>query len=255
MADTAPASDVGLHVQEIVYAGLDLLRATMPLDLCAYVHASADFGPQLFLRAPDLSSMKPTEAFTLFARLRDVLEGRQEADALHIGDYVASAIVTQGPRSRGLHVIGRRGEALAEEERAVVARACRAVGTVCHALEDSGDRGDSTGVDRVTVEAAEGRTRAEAAIRIAGDARTGTGEAGEPLRAVALAVVAACDDSLKLAEAGDGEVGGERVVLVLLANDRGESAVGAALSGQDPLRATAAATLEAATRLRPPAST
>jgi hypothetical protein len=125
---------------------------------------------------------------------------------------------------------------------------------VCHALEGSGDRIDSAGVDRVTVEAAEGHTRAEAVIRTAGEVRTGSGEAGEPLRAVALAVLGACDDSLKLAEAGEGEVGGERVVLVLLANDRGESAVGAALSGQDPLRATAAATLEAVARLGPAAS-
>lgn len=249
--DAGRATDVGLHIQEIVYAGLDLVRAVVPLDLCAYLHASEDFGPQLFLRAPDLSSMQPSEAFTLFARLRDVLDARQESEELRIGDYVAAAIMTEGPRSRGLHVVGRRGDAPAPSERAAVERACRSVGAMCHLLEGAADRAAGAVTERVSLETVEGRTRAEASVRVGAASRTGSGEAAEPLRAVALAVLDACDESLKLSEASEGEVGGARVVLVLLANDRDEAAIGAALSGQDPLRAAAAATLDAVTRLRP----
>ena len=48
-------ADPGLFVQRIVYAGLDAVRTVAALDLCAYVHAATGFGPQLYLRAPDLS--------------------------------------------------------------------------------------------------------------------------------------------------------------------------------------------------------
>ncbi|MGH2783946.1 MAG: hypothetical protein ACRDJ1_01655, partial [Actinomycetota bacterium] len=81
--------------------------------------------------------------------------------------------------------------------------------------------------------------------------RTGTAEAPAAPRAVALAVIDAVDQSIKLGEAIEGEIGTERAVLVLLSDERGRSVIGASLcgTGSDPLQATAAATLDAASRL------
>ena len=59
-----------LVLQRVVYAGLDALRLVLAPDLCACLHAGATDSPQLYLRAPELSSLSATEAFTLFSALR-----------------------------------------------------------------------------------------------------------------------------------------------------------------------------------------
>ncbi|HEV2686639.1 MAG TPA: hypothetical protein VGW79_08370, partial [Actinomycetota bacterium] len=82
--------------------------------------------------------------------------------------------------------------------------------------------------------------------------RTGTGEAPTAPRAVALAVIDAVDASLKLRDTAEGDIGGERAVLVLLMDSADRPALGATLIDQtasDALRATASAALDAALRL------
>ena len=88
--------DAGLIVQDVVYAGLEAMRAAVPLDLCAYLHATDDQGPQLFLGAPDLASIEPTEAFSLFNALRDALHDPHEGDEtmLVIAGAAAAAVST-----------------------------------------------------------------------------------------------------------------------------------------------------------------
>lgn len=236
-----------------MYAGLEALRAAIPLELCAYLHATGDLGPQLYLGAPQLSQMDATEAFSLFSALRDALGDEHDGDEIMLlGGYLAVAVSTRGWHSRGLHVVGRRAASLAEHEREVVIRLSRALGAVCHAVEGVTEgAGPSAAPARVVVELAGEATRAEVVVPFGGELRAGAAEAPSALRAVALAVIDAIDHSLKLAEATEGEIGTERAVLALLSDERGRSALGAALSGAgtDPLQATAAATLDAATRL------
>jgi len=60
------------------------------------------------------------------------------------------------------------------------------------------------------------------------------------------------DASLKLRDTAEGDIGGERAVLVLLSDGSDRPALGATLIDQhapDALRATAGAALEAAQRL------
>jgi hypothetical protein len=244
--------DAGLLMQDAVYAGLDALRAAMQLDLAAYVHQPSGGGPQLFLGTPELGSMEPTEAMNLFTSLRTALEDDHAGDEILLfGPTIGLAVTTQGPASRGLHVIGRREESLGDKEREIALRLCRSVGAVCHALDAVEEPEVKPSVFRLSVEVTDEGARAEASITYGGELRNGTGEAHTPARAVAHAVVDALDASLKIGEATDGEIGGQRAVLVLLMDALGNSSLGAALCGEgaDPLRATATATLEAASRL------
>jgi hypothetical protein len=248
-----PPTETGLIIQDLVYSGLEAVAAAMHLDLCAYLHAAGDLGPQLYLSKPSLAEMDATEAFNLFSALRDTLEDEHEGDEIILlGGYLAIAVSTRGRFSRGLHVLGRREGSLEDHERELAVKLCRSFGRAAHTLEGAPDRPRAKPAPvRVAVELVGDLTRAEVAVPVGAEVRTGTAEAPAAPRAVALAVIDAVDQSLKLGEAIEGEIGTERAVLVLLSDERGRSTLGAALcgTGADPLQATAAAALDAASRL------
>jgi hypothetical protein len=257
MAPEQDPGDAGLMIQDIVYAGLAAMRAAIPLDLCAYLHAGDDQGPQLFLGSPDLASIDPTEAFSLFSALRDALHDPHDGDeTMLLGGYLAIAVSSDGPRSRGLHVVGRKETPFEDTERDVIARLAGSIGTIVHSIERphaiAAPRETSNPPIRVAVEMLSDRARAEVSAPFGDEIRTGTGEAATAPRAVALAVIDAVDASLKLRDTVEGDIAGERAVLVLLSDHEDTVALGAVLIDQttsDALRATAAAALEAALRL------
>jgi hypothetical protein len=241
--------DLGLVIQDVIYAGLDALLAAMPLDLCAYLHLTEGTGPQLYLRSPDLSSMDANECFALFGALRDALDADEEDDTpLDVRGFNALAINTPGSRSRGLHVVGRRAGALADTEQALAGRLGRAIGTATHALEAFGPVAGEPAL-RLSVEVVEGGPQADIAVDSGGSTRTGRGTAESPFEAVALAVLDAFNGDFNLVHAGLQDAGRERVALVIVEDREQERGLGSAL-GQDPLQATAAAALEAVDRLR-----
>jgi len=251
--------DAGVMIQDIVYAGLEAMRTAVPLDLCAYLHATEQQGPQLFLGSPDLGSIDPTEAFSLFTALRDALHDPHEGDeTMLLGGYLAVAVSSEGQLSKGLHVVGRKETPFEDAERDVIARLAGAIGTIVHSLEQPAIASDirgSAGADpiRVAVEMLSDHARAEVSAPFGEEIRTGTGEAATAPRAVALAVIDAVDASLKLRDTVEGEIAGERAVLVLLSDQADTVSLGAALvdrSASDALRATASAALEAAQRFR-----
>jgi hypothetical protein len=243
-------AELGVLVQRVAYAGLDALRAAIPLELCSYLHTTADAGPQLYLRTPDLSKMDAAAAFTLFSALRDTLDQQQTEEAeTVVNGFESFSVVTAGLRSRGLFVVGRREVPLDETEREMASQLCRAVGTVAHALSDAGlTETDPTPV-RVAVEVSEGTARADVLVSRAGEMRIGRGESPSPTVAVALATLDAVDSALKLLHSSEDDVGDERAVLVLVRDDDGRTALGSALCGTDHLQATAGAALQAADRL------
>jgi hypothetical protein len=244
------SSETGLLVQRVVYAGLDALRSVLSLDLCACVHVANGFGPQLYLRAPDLSALDSTQAFTLFSALRDLLEQQEdEAGTVVVSGFTALARSTEGPRSRSLFVSGRRDGPLDPHEEAIAAALCDAIGAAAHALEEATGDDVVPGSLRVVIEVADGVAKAEVSVPAVAGMQTGRAEAGSPTRAVAQATLAAVDPTLKLADASDDEIDGERAVLVLVRDAAGLAALGSALCGSDPLQATALAALEAARRL------
>lgn len=257
MIEEQGPADAGLMVQDVVYTGLEAMRAAVPLDLCAYLHATEDQGPQLFLGAPDLASIEPTDAFSLFTALRDALQDPHEGDeTMLLGGYLAIAVSTEGPLSRGLHVVGRHETPFEPEERAIIARLAGALGRLIHSVEQphaaAQPRTTAGGPIRVAVEMLSDRARAEVSAPFGDEIRTGTGEAPTAPRAVALAVIDAVDASLKLRDTAEGDIGGERAVLVLLTDSSERIALGATLidlTSSDALRATASAALDAALRL------
>jgi hypothetical protein len=242
-------ADSGLLVQRVVYAGLDALRAVMPLDLCAYVHVATGFGPQLYLRAPDLSSMDANEAFTLFTALQTTLDAEPPPDdAVQIGPYSAVAVISGGPASRGLTVVGRREAGLEPQEQVTAVELCRAVGAACHVIEEAGPEIEPPSI-QLSVHVGLTDAQAEVTVRRGGEVREGHGEASSPTAAVALATLDAVAASCKLVQAMDDEIGGERAMLVLVRDDHGAAALGSALCTDDALQATAQATLDATARL------
>lgn len=251
-----PERDAALVLQDLIYGGLELLKTAAGADLCAYLHTSDDHGPQLYLAAPELGATDPAEAFTLFTALRDALDDDHEGDeAFLISSYVAVAITTAGPGSRGLHVVGRLDEPLEPDARETVARMARAIGALVHAWQappQPAQMAQAPGrIQRVAVETADGRAHAEVTAAVGDELRTGVGEAPSAAHAVAQAVLELLGRDLKLADASDGDIGGERVALVLVIDGLERRAVGSGLVTEttDLLRATAHATLEAALRL------
>jgi hypothetical protein len=241
--------DLGLVIQDLIYAGLDALLAAMPLDLCAYLHLAEGAGPQLYLRTPQLSAMDANECFALFGSLRDALDANSAEDGpLDLRGFHGHGMNTRGRRSRGLHVVGRRDEALDDRESALASRIAHAMGAATHALEALGPPPPEPTL-RLSVEVVEGGPQADISLEGGGEPRTGRGTAESPFEAVALAVLDAFDGGFDLLYAGLQEAGGERVALVIIDGRGLGRALGSAL-GQDPLQATAAAALEAVSRLR-----
>jgi hypothetical protein len=251
----ADEADGALVVQEVAYAGLDALRAALPLDLCAYLHSITGEGPQLYLRAPDLSTMDASHAFDLFSSLRDAL-GVESPDvrSLRIAGFDALAVRSAGAASQGLFVLGRRDGVFDARARDLITGVCTAAGIACHAVEASTVKPPPAPVPvRVSASVADHVATADVTIAF-GDApsetRDGTGEGSTTTRAVAAAALAALGGDLKVGDVTDGEVAGERVVIALVHDGEGASAVAAALGGNDPLQAAAVAVLDAARRLR-----
>jgi hypothetical protein len=245
----APPNDLGLVIQDVIYAGLDALLAAMPLELCAYLHLTEGAGPQLYLRTPDLSSMDANECFALFGALRDALDANDPEDSpLEVRGFHAIAMNSPGARSRGLHVVGRRSGALDDPERNLAGRLSRAMAAATHSLEALGPPSEEPTL-RLSVEVVEGGPQADISVEAGGHTRTGRGSAESPFEAVALAVLNAFTEDFELAHAGLQEAGAERVALVIVQGSNGARSLGSAL-GQDPLQATAAAALEAVRRLR-----
>ena len=242
-------SDIGLVIQDVIYAGLDALLAAMPLELCAYLHLAEGAGPQLYLRTPDLSSMDANECFALFGALRDALEANEQDDSpLDVRGFHAFTMNTPGTRSRGLHVVGRRAGALDEHERNLAGRISHAMSAATHSLEAIGPPAEEPTL-RLSVEVVDGGPQADISLEAGGQTRSGRGSAESPFEAVALAVLDAFSEDYELAHAGLQEAGGERVALVIVQSPGAGRGLGSAL-GQDPLQATAAAALEAVRRLR-----
>jgi hypothetical protein len=137
-----PHPELDLSVQELIYAGLEAVEAAISIDLCAYLHVSGDFGPQLFLSSPNLSNLSPAVAFDLFSGLRDALDwaalnatepGIEQTCVL--AGYESVTVATAGPISRGLFAVGRTARPLLDQERHVATRLCSALGNACHRLE------------------------------------------------------------------------------------------------------------------------
>ena len=238
-------------VQSAAYAGLDTLLGVMPLDLCGYLHVGEQLGPQLYLRRPMLADLDPAEAFRLFSSLRDLLEGSDEAvTQADVEHFDAMVVRSTGAQSRGLWVAGRRDGPMTDAEVTLAANLAQGIMLVCHLAEAATTPSFAASVVRVAVDTTEAGVNAEVALGYQGGTVIGQGKAPTPVAAVAWATVDALDPSLKVVAADEDGIDQSRVVLTLLRNDQGDTAVGAALADAGSLRAAAEATISAITSFR-----
>ena len=245
-------SERELVVQTLAYAALDALRFALPLDLCAYLHVVDGDGPQLYLRAPDLSSMTAAQAFDVFTALRDTLgdEPVEPVEAasnrVQIGRYDAVALRASGTRSRSVFVVGREDTSLDDSEVALIDDMCAAMSLATHTLEDESGPAGRPELTGVGVRLDDGVAHAELTFSIGGG-RSATGSASAPATtdAVALATIDALGPDRKLGEVTEGTVSGERVMIALVRDGDDRVTIGTALVGNDPVRAAAVATAAA----------
>ena len=155
--------------------------------------------------------MDANECFALFGALRDALDANEEDDSpFEVRGFHALRMNTRGARSRGLHVVGRRAEALDDRERELAGRLSHALGAATHALEAMGPPSGEPTL-RLSVEVVEGGPQADITLEAGGETRTGRGTAESPFEAVARAVLDAFRGEFQLVHAGLQEAGGERV--------------------------------------------
>ena len=243
------SSERELVVQTLAYAALDVLRYAIPLDLCAYLHVVEGDGPQLYLRAPDLSSMTAPQAFDVFTALRDTLgDAPAEGERVRIGRYDAVAVRASGARSRSVFVVGREDSPLDDTEIALIDDMCAAMSLATHTVEDTGSAATATApvLSAIGVRLDDGVARADLSFTLpTGVTVSGAADAPATTDAVALAALEALAPGRKLGEVTEGLVSGERVMIALVRDDEGRATIGTAVVANDPLRAAALATANA----------
>ena len=149
--------------------------------------------------------MDANEAFHLFADLRDLLVAdlpeESDVDIAGLVGCHAVTLRTVGPRSKGLSVLGRRGDTLSGDERGHAVTLARAVGAVCHAVETASGPESAPETLRVLVTTSGGQAEAEVAVGLAAEVRTGRGRDESPLAAVARAAIDTVDPTIQLVHA------------------------------------------------------
>jgi hypothetical protein len=243
----AGLTERALVLQRVVYAGLDALRLVLAPDLCACVHAGMAESPQLYLRAPDLSSLSATEAFTLFSGLRDLLEaGDIAASGRTVAGYTAVVRATSGEASRAVWAVGRWDGSFDPYQEEVAVELIKGVGAVAHALDDAAAPEEAGSSIRISVDSQGDRVHAQVWVPVAGSVQTATSDGASPMTAVAQATLATVNPALKLGNVAEDIIDGERAVLVLVRDVNGRAGLGCALCGDDAVRAVAQAALRAA---------
>ena len=134
-ARVAPDPPLAPLAEDAIRHGLDAMCVALPLDLCGYVHLSDGCGPRVALRAPERTGLLPSDVFDLLTAARPVLDRAPAEAPVRAGGFSALAVATAGTRSRGLHVVGRRGHGLSRGNRRVAVALARAFGNLCHSLE------------------------------------------------------------------------------------------------------------------------
>src|SRR2546422_11342490 len=126
---------LGPLADEVVQHGLDALCAALPLDLCGYVHVSDGTGPRVALRTPEPGRVDAAQVFDLVTATTPLMARAPIESPIRAGGFVGLAVATAGPRSRGVHVVGRRGHGLSRGHRRMAVMLARAFGGLCHRLE------------------------------------------------------------------------------------------------------------------------
>ena len=122
-------------LHRVANAAFDLLEDTTDLGLCAYLHASHDGEPRLWLRRPGFDTLTPTRAFRLFHRVTRATNAPTSVGSLEWEGVAAIHVRTEGPASDGLFIVGPHAGSFGRSDRDRVATICRAFGHLAHQVQ------------------------------------------------------------------------------------------------------------------------
>ena len=224
----------------LVEASFDLIEELGTITLCLYLHVPHADQPILFSRAPELSTLTPTETFRLMHTVTMLSNGRKPVAAFRHGDLGGHYIRTTGPASDGLFVFG--GIQDADTARRLTG-VCRAFARVLHQfhLDDEGPLDPPI----LTLEQHDELSRVSVTVDHAGDTKHGTAVAFSPEEAVSKAVIIAMSPGHRFDNVRTIDVGTRSAVLVVAHDPNGALRLGLAISDGDVLQTTAVATKRA----------
>lgn len=233
-----PAADDSLRAR-FIDSALASLRAGAQLTVCGYVHDLA--GAELVvLKAPDLHSLHPTQAFQLFAGLGSFAGADVGAHRLELSDGPTIAVVTESSRFRGMYFFG--GPDLTDETSERLIGFCRVYAPIIHDHDRPVDE-----TERVHLMVDQQGDGAHAEVTL-GD-NTGFSSAIAVHEAVAGAAIATLAPSAKLIEVGEVRSGDGAAAYVVAAGEQGRLATGAAPVTAGPNAAAAVAAIRAGRNL------
>lgn len=230
---TGPTTPDGDSLRaRFVDSALTSLSTGRTLRLCGYVH-DIDGDATVTLRAPELQSLHPTEAYQLFSELGALARGTAPDTSFTMQGIDALAVVTAGTRTRGIFFFGDAALDAATADR--LTRFCRVYAPVIH------DHDRPAGADErihLVLDQQGGDAHAEITLGSA----VGFGSAARPHEAVANAALTAVSPEAKLVEVGEVRSGDGAAAFVVAAGEHGRLGTGAApvVAGADAAAAVAA---------------
>lgn len=246
-AETATQTELGRDEQmlhALATRGLDQIHVTAGADLLAYVHVPHHDDATVVMRSPTLDRLTPTRAFRLFSRFdRAIASGAAEGSFSFEGMIVVF-MRTTGSLTSGVHFVGREGAVFDSRSLARIRASARSFGTICN--QHAAGAPEDLPALRLVVEITDGGTAVTVTYTDQlGHERSGRGMANDASSAVVQAVLAATGSPLAFTSAREDPINGTRAVLVVLGDERGVPHPGFVVTDDDPLQATATATLRA----------
>ncbi|MEM7285795.1 MAG: hypothetical protein AAF480_05540 [Actinomycetota bacterium] len=210
------------------------------LGLCGYVHVRG-VDVSVALRSPEMRSLHPTQAYQLFTALGSIAEGDLGRHTFSFGHLAATAVVTEGTRSRGTFFFA--DEAMGDDRLGRLVDFCSVYAPVIHD-HDVAPRVD----EHVHLVLDQAGQAAHAEVTVA--AEVGFGSAGSAQIAVAQAALAAVAQEAKLVDVGEVRSADGATAFVVAAGEGGRMGTGAAMAGAGTHVAVAVAAVRAGRALR-----
>lgn len=222
-----------------VDSALASLSGVNPLWLCGYVHQHGD-DVDVTLRAPELRSLHPTQAYQLFTAVSSLVDEPVGRHPFQLGEMPAMAVMTTGEEASGMFFFGDATlDSILTDQ---LASFCEVYAPVLHDHERPARDHERL---HLVLDQEGGAVHAEVAI---GD-DVGFGSAARSHQAAALAAVNARCPQAKLVDVGEVRAGDGGAAFVVVAGELGRIGMGAAPFVAGPDAAAALAALRAASVL------
>lgn len=224
----------------LVHSALETLQSSGARALCGYLHEPAG-EPEVFLRAPEVRSLHPTQAYMLFSTL-GAAAGRPGRHDVSIQDLDATVVTSVDGERSGSFFFG--DPTLDDDERSRLAEFAEIYAPVLFTYDRA------PGADeRVHLVLDQDGATSHAEVAVGG--RTGFGSSLRSHDAIAAAAIDTVSSQTKLVSVGEVRGGDGATAFVVAAGGRGRLRMGAAPVAASPgvSAAVAVAALRAARAL------